>query len=129
MAEVQTQAQGAFAREHHVGVLLQQVPGELYGVLEAGHLDDRPRPAVAGHDARVEARDPVRLQVAARAGVQDGLVLQHAHGLASRLDRGAALLQHREARVGRARAGRLRGAFLGRGHVAAAAVDHENGTR
>lgn len=87
------------ARQHDVGVLLEQVAREPHRVSQGRHLRDGTRAAVACHDAGVHAGHAIRLQIAAGARVQKGLFLEMSHGGFSRIECAAARLQHRPAGI------------------------------
>ncbi len=79
VAEPRGERQRLGPREHHVRVLLEQVAGEAHRVRQQRNLGDSAGPPVARHDAGVEPRDTVGLEVGAGAGVQQRLVLERPH--------------------------------------------------
>ena len=111
LAQAHGERQRLGAGEHHVGVLLEQVAREAHGVAQQRNLRDGSGPAVARHHARVEPRDAVRLQVRARAGVEQRLVLERAYRGLDRVER-AAVVERAPARVGRALTSLLPGLLL-----------------
>ena len=125
LAEPRREGEGLGTGEHDVRVLLEEVAREAHGVREERHLRHRAGPTVARHDARVEARDAVGLQVGAGAGVEQRLVLERAHRRLGRVEGAAALLQDVPAGVGRALAGRVARPLLAGGRRAAPAVHDE----
>ena len=103
-------------------VLVEEVPREAHRVAQKRDLRDGPRPPVGAHEARVEPRDAVGLEVRAGARVEQWLVLERAHRGLDRVERRAPAVQDAPARVGRPLAGLVARAFLSGRRRAAAPV-------
>ena len=110
--------------EHHVRVLIEEVAREAHGVAQQRDLGHRPRAPVGAHEARVEPRDAVGLEIRAGAGVQERLVLEGPHRGLDRVEGRAPAGEHLPPGVRRALARRVPRVFLtGRRRAAASVHD------